>query len=122
MLTSGIDLSNTGIPTQSQLWVMYSQSSVTLLSHHEINSCRSFYLAFLFFKNCVIVQGVAQRLASGVASSSKADKVASLLPLMIELVESFLAEQEAGKDQSTNLLGGVENEASLLQKPLHSRL
>ena len=35
---------------------------------------RGFYLAFLFFKNCVIVHGVSQRAKLGVASSAMASK------------------------------------------------
>ena len=94
----GLDLSQTGIPaTLFQLWEMYyKESSLETSSSgkQELQSWWAFYLAFLFFKNAVIVQGVAQRLAIGVASSNKADKVASLLPRMIELVESFLSQQE----------------------------
>ena len=51
-----------------------------------------FYLAFLFFKNCVIVQGVAQRHAAGVASSAAAGKVAKLLPTMVQLTHRILTE------------------------------
>jgi len=98
----GLDLSKTGVPrTVSQLWAMYAQcynefpsSSLQPLLPHEIESCWAFYLAFLFFKNAIIVQGVAQRHLIGVASSSKADKVASLLPRMIDLVNTFLSQQE----------------------------
>jgi hypothetical protein len=51
-----------------------------------------FYLAFLFFKNCVIVQGVAQRAKAGVASSSVANKVAKLLPMVIQMTASIIEE------------------------------
>jgi hypothetical protein len=51
-----------------------------------------FYLAFLYFKNCVIVQGVAQRAKGGVASSAMAKQVAALLPKIIELTEMILLE------------------------------
>jgi hypothetical protein len=49
-----------------------------------------FYLAFLFFKNCVIVQGVAQRAKAGVASSSVANQVAKLLPMIIGMTQTML--------------------------------
>lgn len=39
-----------------------------------------YYLSFLFFKNAVIVLGVAQRANKGVASNSNAQKVGQLLP------------------------------------------
>jgi aminoglycoside phosphotransferase (APT) family kinase protein len=98
----GLDLSQTGLPqTVTKLWALYAQyynefpsSSPQPLLPHEIESCWAFYLAFLFFKNAIIVQGVAQRHLIGVASSSKADKVASLLPRMIDLVNAFLSRQE----------------------------
>ena len=51
-----------------------------------------FYLAFLFFKNCVIVQGVAQRAATGTASSAQATLVAELLPTIIQLTRAILRE------------------------------
>ena len=115
-LYTGLDLSNTGIPTQSQLWMMYSRFDSTLLFPQEIESLWPFYLAFLFFKNTVIVQGVAQRAAVGVASSSKADKVASLLPRMIHLVESFLTKQQAVGDESLVGEKVIENRASLYSR------
>ena len=49
-----------------------------------------FYLAFLFFKNAVIIQGVAQRSRSGVASSANAQRVAALLPAVLRTVGSLL--------------------------------
>jgi len=81
----GLNLSITGIPSQTLLWKMYLGDA----SHNVIPA---FYLAFLFYKNCVIVQGVAQRQALGVASSSNASKVASLMPKMITLTKDFLEE------------------------------
>jgi len=49
-----------------------------------------FYLAFLFFKNCVIIQGVAQRARTGVASSAVAHQVAQLLPTVIQITNTIL--------------------------------
>jgi hypothetical protein len=51
----------------------------------EAEAWAGFYLSFLFFKNCVIVHGVAQRASSGVASSAMAHRVAKLLPEMVRL-------------------------------------
>ena len=51
-----------------------------------------YYLAFLFFKNCVIVQGVAQRHKAGVASSPFAQQVAGLLQTIVTLTETILHE------------------------------
>jgi aminoglycoside phosphotransferase (APT) family kinase protein len=45
-----------------------------------------FYLTFLFFKNAVIVQGVAQRTVTGTASSAQARAVAKLLPRILDLM------------------------------------
>jgi hypothetical protein len=45
----------------------------------------AFYLAFSFFKNCGIVQGVAQRAAAGDASIAVADQeVVQLLPTILQ--------------------------------------
>lgn len=51
-----------------------------------------FYLAFLFFKNAVIVQGVAQRAKTGVASSAMAHQVAQLLPIVLDRADYLLRE------------------------------
>ena len=51
----------------------------------EVTAWAGYYLSFLFFKNCVIVHGVAQRASSGVASSAMAGRVAKLLPEMVRL-------------------------------------
>jgi aminoglycoside phosphotransferase (APT) family kinase protein len=59
---------------------------------NEAMAWAGFYLSFLFFKNCVIVQGVAQRASMGVASSAAASKVAGLLPEMVRLTKHILKE------------------------------
>lgn len=58
--------------------------------YNEAMAWAGFYLSFLFFKNCVIVQGVAQRASIGVASSAAASKVAGLLPEMVRLTKNIL--------------------------------
>ena len=93
----GIDLGGSGIPTREELTEMYCHRLLTpggggssgLVLRRALD-WSAFYLAFLFFKNTVIIHGVAQRAKSGVASSQAAGKVASLLPTMVEMTRSFL--------------------------------
>ena len=51
-----------------------------------------YYLSFLYFKNSIIVQGVAQRVRSGTASSQFATKVATLFPTLIETSQELINE------------------------------
>lgn len=81
-----IDLRGTGIPTRSILIKLYSEA--TNFDRNMIMMWRGFYLAFLFYKNCVIVHGVKQRSALGVASNRMAEKVATLLPQMLEMAKT----------------------------------
>jgi len=67
--------------------------------YNEAMAWAGFYLSFLFFKNCVIVQGVAQRASIGVASSAAASKVAGLLPEMVRLTKHILKEFPPPKTQ-----------------------
>ena len=98
-------LVGTGIPTRDQVlstYCQYSQRQSRILNqrqlptegvppslairpanYDEARAWAGFYLTFLFFKNCVIVHGVAQRASSGVASSAMAHRVANLLPEMV---------------------------------------
>jgi aminoglycoside phosphotransferase (APT) family kinase protein len=86
---AGLDLDSLAIPSRSRLMSMYCQSRPNI-SNKEAWEWSGFYLAFLFFKNCVIVQGVAQRAKAGVASSSVAHEVAKLLPVIIQLTQTIL--------------------------------
>ncbi|CAM9556664.1 unnamed protein product, partial [Phaeothamnion confervicola] len=52
--------------------------------------CFPFYLAFVCFKNAVIAQGVASRLARGVASSARAAEAAAMAPVILNLCERQL--------------------------------
>ena len=88
----GLDLHNTGIPTESKLHSLYSKFNPTI-SLSTISSWSGFYLTFLFFKNCVIIHGVKQRLNLGVASSANAQKVAGLLPLVVSMMEELWKER-----------------------------
>ena len=69
---------------------MYCHFNSTTVNRNQVMEWIQFYLAFLFFKNIVIIQGVAQRSKSGVASSPVAKKVASLLPSIVNTTQSLL--------------------------------
>jgi len=86
---NGLDLKSLGIPSRIQLLQQYCQISNTLTTTQTIK-WSGFYLAFLFFKNCVIVHGVAQRAKSGVASSAIASKVGLLLPMLVKTTREIL--------------------------------
>eukprot|EP00804_Cyclotella_cryptica_P024620 CCRYP_001627-RA/>CCRYP_001627-RA protein AED:0.02 eAED:0.02 QI:115/1/1/1/1/1/3/3002/456 len=94
------DLSSLGIPSRMKVIALYSEfddsynnrSTSAETSLTKIKEWSGFYLSFLFFKNCVIVHGVAQRAALGVASSKSAHRVASLLPSMVTVTYKILEE------------------------------
>ena len=86
----GIELEGTGIPKRMELLTLYAHANThSGMDVEEIMAWRGFYLAFLFFKNCVIVHGVKQRASLGVASSSMAQKVATLLPKMVDMTREI---------------------------------
>lgn len=87
---SGCDLGELGLPSRRRLMQTYCEHL-----KFDINVAwdwSGFYLAFLFFKNCVIVQGVAQRAKQGVASSAVASQVARLLPMVLKQTQQLLRE------------------------------
>jgi len=85
----GLDLKDSGIPNRFELLAGYCDRNPPV-SLKEAVDWSGFYLAFLFFKNCVIVQGVAQRAKAGVASSAIANRVASLLPTVLHICQEIL--------------------------------
>ena len=93
---ANLDLKALSIPSRKQMLAMYarsrikSQSSTTGISLEEIQKWSGFYLAFVTFKNAVIVQGVAQRAKAGVASSARANEVAKALPMICMMAQSIL--------------------------------
>jgi aminoglycoside phosphotransferase (APT) family kinase protein len=87
----GRDLPGLGIPTRTDLVRGYCQRR-NRIDLSTVEQWSGFYLAFLFFKNCVIVQGVAQRAKQGTASSAQAAAVAQLLPIVIETTQRILRE------------------------------
>mmetsp|Transcript_24074 Transcript_24074/g.29648 ORF Transcript_24074/g.29648 Transcript_24074/m.29648 type:complete len:405 (-) Transcript_24074:2011-3225(-) len=88
---AGMELSGTGIPTRTVLLQSYCRYNLNI-DKRKVMSWRGFYLSFLFFKNCVIVHGVAQRAKLGVASSAVAAKVATLLPMMVTMTRNVWEE------------------------------
>lgn len=108
MFHEDMNLDDTGIPSRTQVLTIYCQFSQSHTqtdgniqyrkqlqsspSFNETNLWSGFYLSFLFFKNCVIVHGVAQRASLGVASSAMAHRVANLLPEMVRLTWKILKE------------------------------
>ena len=85
----GLDLYELGIPNRFALLEAYCDRN-RVVSLKEATDWSGFYLAFLFFKNCVIVQGVAQRAKAGVASSAIAGRVAALLPTVLRICQEIL--------------------------------
>jgi hypothetical protein len=90
------DMVALGIPSRQQLVQPYCRDSnltsppvtATFATFWEWSG---FYLAFLFFKICVNVQGVSQHAATGVASSAVADQVAQVLPSILDLTRRIMA-------------------------------
>jgi len=85
----GLNLHSTGIPSEKQLLQSYCKWNPHI-SYDIAQSWSGFYLAFLCFKNAVIVHGVKQRLASGVASSKNAKSIVLLLPMLVQEAQSML--------------------------------
>jgi aminoglycoside phosphotransferase (APT) family kinase protein len=85
-------IQGTGIPSRMELLNLYSGYNGNI-AVEEIMTWKGFYLAFLFYKNCVIVHGVKQRATLGVASSFVANKVASLLPSMVLMTKQILQQE-----------------------------
>jgi aminoglycoside phosphotransferase (APT) family kinase protein len=84
----GLPLGPLGVPTRRQLALAYCREAG--VPFDQAWEWSGFYLAFLFFKNCVIIQGVAHRSRLGVASSAAAGRVAGLLPAVIETARDLL--------------------------------
>jgi aminoglycoside phosphotransferase (APT) family kinase protein len=95
--STNVALTLLGIPSRLELVQLYCDKRRRLSGMARIPSApfpsfemiwdwSGFYLTFLFFKNAVIVQGVAQRTVSGTASSAQARAVAKLLPRILDLM------------------------------------
>lgn len=98
-------LEGSGIPTRKELLKLYANMNtytkgLGTLGEQEIRDWSGFYLAFLFFKNCVIVHGVKQRAKLGVASSSMAKKVAGLLPTMVQMTSDIVRSEPPPEKQA----------------------
>ncbi len=101
-LPAGLDLKALGIPSRTQLLERYCSLNQEI-SFKEATEWSGFYLAFLFFKNCVIVQGVAQRAKAGVASSAIANRVSALLPTILRLCQEILQQYPPPLDRRSRL-------------------
>jgi aminoglycoside phosphotransferase (APT) family kinase protein len=88
---AGVDLEGSGIPVEHGILTMYCRGRGAPVPL----GAWAFAKAFLYFKYAVIAQGVADRAARGVASSSQAKKLGALAPLCAEL-----AMAEMGIDES----------------------
>jgi len=91
-----------GIPTRMELLNLYAAYNNGNINLEEIMTWKGFYLAFLFYKNCVIVHGVKQRATLGVASSIVANKVASLLPSMVLITKQILQQEPPPSSSSSS--------------------
>ena len=87
---TGLDLAPLGIPDAVEFARLYCAAARRPYPDPHWR----FALAFLFFKNAVIAQGVASRAARGVASSSFAGDVAVMVPFLAMTAAEFLREQE----------------------------
>jgi aminoglycoside phosphotransferase (APT) family kinase protein len=88
---AGLDLAALALPTRNQLWKMYCQQERrNFFLWDDIQPWVGFYLAFVTFKNAVIIQGVTQRAKAGVASSAHAEEVAKAFPVVVQVAQSIL--------------------------------
>jgi acyl-CoA dehydrogenase family protein 10 len=97
----GFDLDKLGIISRHDLLQRYMQLNPRI-SMKETKRWFGFYLAFLFFKNCVIVQGVVQRSKAGVASSAIAGRLGTLMPTIVGVTQQLLRDYPPPV-QSSNL-------------------
>ena len=103
-----LDLEELGIPSREELLELYCNQFTTMSNSLQkqqiVKDWSYYYLAFLFFKNCVIIQGVAQRAKAGVASSSIAHKVAKLLPTVLDMTQQLINEFAEQQQQQTDVV------------------
>jgi aminoglycoside phosphotransferase (APT) family kinase protein len=98
-----------GIPTFPTVidWYCEFRNIQPLTLRNLILEWRHYYVAFACYKNSVIVQGVAQRLVSGTATSAKAQQVVQLLPILLDLAQqlltSFASSQECNHSPPSRL-------------------
>jgi aminoglycoside phosphotransferase (APT) family kinase protein len=78
-----------GIPSRVDLIRQYCRYNDSV-AFDTAYAWAGYYTAVLFFKNAVIIHGVAQRAKTGVASSQVAAQVARLLPVTIETARMIL--------------------------------
>lgn len=77
---AGLDCKALGIPDEAQIIARYGE-----LSGRQITRDWPFILAFNFFRLAAIAQGVAKRATQGNASSSRAEDVGRMVPVVAAL-------------------------------------
>jgi aminoglycoside phosphotransferase (APT) family kinase protein len=87
------------IPNQQQLISLYCQHSIMLTKDHVVKTL-PFYQALALFKYAVIVQGVAQRVVAGTASSAQASLVAQQFPWLVQMGLDILASSSSSSSSS----------------------
>lgn len=96
----GAELEGSGVPTEAELLAHYCR----LVGRPYPDSHWSFYLAFLFFKLCVILHGIAARSAQGIASSAMAGRAQSMVPVVASVARMKMEEgDDAGLEARSRL-------------------
>jgi len=81
-----------GLPTREEIMEHYCDQRQPKSDFQELSAEMLFYVGFFCWKNAVICQGIAARVARGQASSAHASIVGSLTPLLGELSMMMLKE------------------------------
>jgi len=84
----GLDLSALGIPTEDEYIALYCQRT-GLVTPQQLKADWNFYLAYNLFRLAAILQGIAKRVQTGIASSAQAVKSAAGARPMAELAWRF---------------------------------
>jgi aminoglycoside phosphotransferase (APT) family kinase protein len=92
------------IPNQQQLISLYCQHSTwdSMLTKDYVVKTLPFYQALALFKYAVIVQGVAQRVVAGTASSAQASVVAQQFPWLVQMGLDILASSSLSSSSSSS--------------------
>jgi aminoglycoside phosphotransferase (APT) family kinase protein len=92
-----------GIPSREEILQVYCSSRTPVLPLNVIVSEMYYYLGFYCWKNAIITQGIAARVARGQASSAKAASIGALTPVFGDLSKYMLEIYAKGKKQASNL-------------------
>jgi aminoglycoside phosphotransferase (APT) family kinase protein len=104
------------IPNQQQLISLYCQHSTwdKMLTKDHVVKTLPFYQALALFKYAVIVQGVAQRVVAGTASSTQASFVAQQFPWLVQMGLDILASSSTAFTASATVTTNASVSSSLL--------